>query len=254
MLRVVTTMNRAGWKQTGARMVESFRKHWPADVEFLLYAEDFDPNVSGVTVKALPAWLGEFKARHKDNRAAHGQMPTRYDFRFDAVKFSHKVAAVTDAGLSQDHGVLIWLDADTFTHANVTHEWLASLFPEPSYIAWLDRVNHYPECGFVMYRCSHRSHRMAMEAFRDLYISDQLFRLGQTHDCIALQHLIESMARAGDIEAPVSLSGSGRRASHVLANSPLSSRIDHLKGSRKSVGRTPKSERFLVHDGNPYWS
>lgn len=251
-VRVVTTMNRAGWKETGARMVESFRSMWPADVAFLLYAEGFDPDRDDVEVRALPAWVDDFKRRHADNRVAHGHTPTRYDFRFDAVKFAHKVGAMTDAGLRHDDGVLIWLDADTVTHAPVTHGWLEGLFPAPSYVAWLDRENSFPETGFIMFRCGHRSHRTAMNAYRDIYVSDQLFKLGPTADSFVFQYLIESMARSGDIEAPVSLSGE-RRWSHPFVNGPLGACLDHMKGSRKARGRsdpwdlrTPRSE--------PYWN
>ena len=55
MIRVVTTMNAAGWNQTGGKMVESFRRHWPADVELFVYAEGFSvPAYMGATVRKLP--------------------------------------------------------------------------------------------------------------------------------------------------------------------------------------------------------
>lgn len=258
MIRVVTTMNRAGWKQTGARMIEAFRAQWPADVDLIVYAEDFDISEQpGVVVRRLPKWLTEFKARHNDNNMANGRTPNRYDFRFDAVKFSHKVAAFTDAGLAQDDGVLIWLDADTFTHAPVNAKWLHSLFPEPSYVAWLDRENHYPETGFIMVRCSHRAHVTAMLAYIDLYTSGQLFRLKDQTDSTAFQHLIEGLYRAGEIEAPVSLSGD-RRWSHPFVAGPLGSTMDHMKGeARKRQGhsdrwdtRTQRTERYWQRLGS----
>lgn len=253
VVRVVTTMNRAGWRQTGFRMADSFVERWPRDVELIVYAEDFElPDRPAISLRLLPKWLDEFKARHRNNKSAHGRMPTRYDFRFDCVKFAHKVAAVTDAGLRQDDGLLIWMDADTFTHAPVTHDWLLGLFPEPAYIAWLDRVNHYPETGFYMLRCSHRSHRLAMQSYQEMYTSDQVFRLKETHDCWALRDLIDGMVRSGDIEAPVSLSGDPRW-SHPFVAGPLGACMDHMKGlERKRQGhstafdtRKPRCE--------PYW-
>lgn len=253
MIRVVTTMSRAGWKDTGGRMIQSFRQNWPAEIDLVIYAEGFDVEQGpGVVVRSLPGWMYAFKEKHRDNNMANGRTPSRYDFRFDCVKFAHKVAAITDAGLQQDDGILIWMDADTFTHAPVTHEWINGLFPGPSYIAWLDRVNHYPETGFYMVRCSHRSHRLAMQSYQEMYTSDQVFRLKETHDCWALRDLIEGMVRSGDIEAPVSLSGDPRW-SHPLAAGPLGSCLDHMKGiQRKKQGhsssfdtRRPRSE--------PYW-
>lgn len=252
MIKVVTTMNAAGWNQHGGRMVESFRKQWPQDVELLVYAEGFRvPDYMGVTACDLPAWQVDFKARHKGNRKANGQMPSRYDFRQDAVKFSHKVAALTDAALKQDEGILIWLDADTFTHAPVTHEWLHCLFPAPSYVAWLDRENCYPECGFIMLRCDHHAHVDMMSDYRDLYVSDRVLGMGETHDSFVFQKLIEAAVKNGAIERPISLSGD-RRWSHPFVNGPLGACMDHMKGDRKKRGRSnpwdtrkPRSE--------PYW-
>lgn len=251
-VKVVTTMNAAGWNQTGGKMVESFRKQWPADVELIVYAEGFTvPAYMGATTRKLPVWQGEFKTRHAGNRIANGQTPSRYDYRFDAVKFSHKIGAVVDAGLAQGDGVMIWLDADTFTHAPVSHKWLQDLFPEPSYIAWLDRLNHYPECGFVMYRCGHAAHRKAMEGLRGYYTMDRVLSLPQTHDCWVLQHLVDGMVKAGHIEKPVSLSGDPTW-SHPFVNGPLGACMDHMKGDRKKRGRSSKWDT-RVRRTEPYW-
>lgn len=253
MIRVVTTMNENGWNESGERMLESFRAQWPADIEIVIYAEGFDPpEQPGVMVRRLPAWLDEFKKRHANNIRPNGQtLSRRYDYRFDAVKFSHKVAALTEEGMRQSEGILIWLDADTFTHAPVTKEWLHRLFPAPSYVAWLDRENCYPECGFVMFRCDHRSHRDAMEAYRALYVTDALFRYAEWHDSYIFQQLILGMVRDGSIEPPVSLSGD-RRWSHPFVNGPLGACMDHMKGDRKSRGRSDRRDmRFQRPE--PYW-
>lgn len=232
-------------------MAKSFKERWPSDVELIVYAEGFEPD-EDVTVRRLPGWQGEFKARWQHSRKATGHRPTRYDFRHDAVKFSHKVGALTDAGLSQDDGVLIWLDADTFTHSDVTHDWLAKLFPEPSYVAWLDRDNCYPECGFIMMRCWHRSHQTVMEAYRDIYVSDDVFDLKETHDSFVFQHLIDGFAKSGVIEKPVSLSGDARGWSHPFIAGPLGACLDHAKGDRKKQGRS--SVRDLRRPrSEPYW-
>lgn len=244
-------MNYSGWLQTGKRMVQSFKDQWPADIELIVYAEGFNPGDS-VTVRELPEWQTAFKDRNKNRLRHTGQTATRYDFRFDAVKFSHKVGAVVDAGLSQSEGILIWLDADTFTHSQVTHEWLNGLFPEPSYVAWLDRENCYPECGFIMMRCGHPMHRTIMETYRDLYVTDDVLKMKETHDSFVFQQLILSAVCKKQIEPPVSLSGEARVWSHPFVAGPLGSRLDHMKGDRKRRGkshqwdlRRPRSE--------PYW-
>jgi hypothetical protein len=130
--RVVTTIHAAGWEAYGRRMVISDlgarrsgrRRHLP----LILYAEDFDPDtMPGLEVRRLPAWIDDFKAKSAARRPTTARRPGGYDYIFDAVKFAHKVAALTDAAAQLDDGVLIWLDADTFTHAPVETAWLDSL-------------------------------------------------------------------------------------------------------------------------------
>lgn len=238
---VVTTMNKSGWEETGRRMATSFNQRWPAEaMPLTVYAEDFEPDVP-VEVRQLPDWLAEFKQLHQRNPSAKGMRNGAYDYRFDAVKFAHKVAALTDFGLGLSDGVMIWLDADTFTHADVTVEWLEGLFPEPAYLAWLDRFNSHPECGFVMYRASHSYHHLFMESYRNLYTSGDLFRLEQTNDCAALQHVVLAKMLKGKIAAPVSLSGD-KSWHHPFVNGPLGERLDHLKGLRKQEGRSRRRD------------
>jgi hypothetical protein len=249
---VVTTMNAAGWEETGRRMVKSFLDNWTDEATLTVYAEGFDPGVDGIEVRRLPAWIDAFKEEHRGVAAHNGRRRSDYDYRYDAVKFAHKVAALTDFGLGLTDGVMIWLDADTFTHAPVDGLWLDLLFPEPSYVAWLDRQNSHPECGFVMFRCSHEYHIPFMERFRDIYTSGDLFKLAETHDSFVLQHLVTAKAMSRHIPPPVSLSGAARRTSHPAINGPLGARIDHMKGPRKTNGRSHMRD-LVIPRTEPYW-
>lgn len=249
--QVVTTTNAAGWEQTGRRMAQSFVDQWQTGGKLVIYAEDFEPDVDGCETRRMPSWLADFKAQNENTPAYNGRRGARtYDYRFDAIKFSHKVAALTDFAEPISEGVAIWLDADTFTHAPVTADWLEKLFPPPAYLAWLDRLNSHPECGFMMFRCSHPYHVNFMQAFRNLYTSGQIFKLRETHDSYAMQHLVSAKLMHGKIPPPVSLSGD-TRWHHPFVNGPLGERIDHMKGPRKKEGRSrardlrrPRSEAY----------
>lgn len=251
---VVTTTNEKGWNESGRRMVESFLKNWPiSTMPLTIYAEDFTPpdNI-GIDIRRLPAWLDDFKAKWGKIPAHLGQRHGRYDYRFDAVKFAHKVGALTDFGQDLADGVMIWVDADTFTHARVTPEWLTGLFPEPAYIAWLNRLNSHPECGFVMFRCSHPYHRNFMESLRNLYTTGDLFKLRETHDSFALQHLVTAKVINRKIPPPASLSGDPRWH-HPFVNGPLGACLDHCKGpTRKAAGRS-RQQDLRVPRSEPYW-
>jgi hypothetical protein len=231
---VVTTMNAAGWEQHGRRMAESFLARWR--MPLTVYAEDFDPDLP-VEVRRLPEWQAEFKARHSATAAYVGKYRGGYDFRFDLVKFSHKIAALTDFGLSVDDGVMIWLDADTYTHADVDEDWLRGLFPEPAYIAWLDRQGSTLETGFVMFRASHPRHCAFMEKLQEVYVTDKVCAMREWHDAFVIGEIGRRWEALGRFKA-VSLSGGDTRWHHPFVNGPLGSRMDHMKGSRKSDGRS----------------
>jgi hypothetical protein len=248
--RVVTTIHAAGWAAYGEAMVDSVIARWPAEaLPVILYAEGFDPEPRpGLEVR--PCRSGSTisrpgSARHAANT---GHRPGGYDYRFDAVKFAHKVAALTDAALGLTDETLIWLDADTFTHADVDAAWLDGLFPGSGYLAWLDRNHTHPECGFVMFRCGHPYHRRFMERFRDLYINGEVFSLRETHDSYVLQHLVLAKVANAKIEAPVSLSGWARRTAHPFCNGPWASgsTTRRARASRCPARRTATSSSLAA--------
>jgi hypothetical protein len=248
---VVTTCNAAGWQEYGRRMAESFDQFWPTNIPLYLYAEDFQPDHDRPIRRTLPIWLAEFKARHAEHPYAHGMIDGKYDFRFDCVRFAHKVAAVTDAASKLDTDVVIWADADIVTHAPVNTRWLKSLFPPGPYIAWLDRYRHYPECGFYMLRTTHPAHRTTMARWQHLYESDAVFGLVQTHDSYVLQQVIREAEREGLVTAH-SLSGEAHQHRHPLINGPLGKCLDHLKGRRKVLGRSPSTD-LMTPRLEEYW-
>lgn len=234
----VTTMSAAGYEAYGVRMLSSFLLRWPAEVKPLaVYAEGFSTHAEGLELRALPAWLDAFKSHNAGNSDARGMARGVYDFKRDAIKFSHKVAAITDAAERVDDGILIWLDADTFTHAEVTVEWLESLLPSEFALGWLSRIGMYPETGFLMFNLGHPGARELLRRFRAIYETDELFALPETHDAYVLQHLVSDMFQ----DLPwASLSGDAAQTSHPMARGPLAACLDHRKGPRKPLDHSPE--------------
>lgn len=219
----VSTFNTHGLDLYGRRMMESFRRHWPESVELRVYSEGWH---GGIDLPTASGWLAAFKARHAHRRFR--------DFRWDAVRFAHKVAALCHAAQNTDADVLIWLDGDIYTHSDVTVADLERLAPAGNeWIAWLDRASMYPECGFYMLNCRHPRHVEMIERFEAMYSEDDLFALAEFHDSYVLQEVVKA-AGVGT----KSLSGSGRATSHPLVNGPVGAFCDHLKGHRKVEGRS----------------
>lgn len=230
---VVTTFADRHWESHAKRCVETLVLFWKG-ISIRFFRDDQLENQSD--------WLSEFKQRHR-------QRPTD-NYRFDAVRFSHKVAAIEAAFRLGTADVLVWIDADCVTHEPVDAEWLNGLIGSADF-ALLKRDNKYPECGFMMLRRNERG----AEFLRNLvwlYRTDELFELAEWHDSWAIDHVQQWMERNGNLTV-ASLSGDGARTSHPLVNGPVGSRLDHCKGDRKRTGKSRPSDLKLKRT-EAYWN
>jgi hypothetical protein len=231
-------------------MARTFCRHWPSDVRLRVYAEGFDPSgdlpVDVEDLDIAAPWLKPWKAeRSKEQRGNGGG---RYNFRLDAVKFAHKVAAI-GAAANEVVDVLIWLDADIVTHSPVTVDWLDGLLPAAADLAWLDRVGKYPECGFLMFRLP--AMQPIIGEIIAAYWSGAIFRYPQTHDSYVIQQFVEAGVRRQEIKV-ASLSGDARDWHHPMVAGPLGSRFDHLKGARKELGKSKPAD-LRTRRSESYW-
>ena len=227
---VVTTYADRHWEVYGRRFVSSFTKFW-SGVDLLILKDQDLENES--------AWFSGFKRRHASRSTEN--------YRMDAVRFAHKVAAIELAYLKAETDALVWMDADCVTHAAVDENWLAELIGDAEF-AYLKRKNKYPECGFMMFRVgSIRIHQL-MERLCDLYRTDKLFELKEWHDSYAIDYC---RAIVTGLRCK-SLSGNAEETGHPLVNGPLGARLDHLKGKRKAEGRSRKSD-LKVNRTEEYW-
>lgn len=245
MTLAVSTCHLEGWKKYGRRMADTWTLNWPVPLAF--YGEGFDPSDEDF-IRRVPdlnsvAWLQEFKRKYPYKPKG------AYNYRFDAARFAHKVAAVLEAApMATEH--LIWVDADTVTHTPVPMEIIETLLPRgDEYIAWLDRKGKYPECGFFILNCQHPRHREFLTALRAAYVTGSLFKMAEWHDSFVVQQLVEGMGLKTR-----SLSGkAGFNTSHPFINGPLGAYMDHMKGPRKQAGRSSGRDLKVERTEN-YWS
>jgi hypothetical protein len=250
--QAITTCNGQQWAQYGRTMVTTFCRFWPSDVPLRVYAEGFagDQNdqVEFVDFHEACPWFNPWAA--KQGPQAHGMTPYGHSFKMDCIRFAHKPAVIAAAAKACEADVLIWLDADIVTHNLVTLDWLDSLLPVDADMAWLDRSRRYPECGFMMFRLPGAAR--LIKTIRQNYKTGVIFKLPEWHDSYVIQNVVQGAVQRGEIKV-ASLSGKGRDHHHVLPNSPLGDRLDHLKGKRKAIGRTPATER-VIGERIGYWA
>lgn len=253
---VVTTCNLAGYQTYGRRMIRSLEAHWPREVPIYAYNEGFEGEIISDRIihrdlLTTSQGLAAFKARHADNPAAHGKdaPPTwRFDFNLktlkfrirrkppqqflrDAVRFSHKSFAIFEAARNCQHDLLIWLDADTCTFADISMETLQALVPENCLAGYLWRPRH-SECGLVAYNLRHPAIKDFLKDFERMYTEDTLFDEKQWHDSY-LFDLIRKKYQRGGCQMHDIGGGVGRTGGDVFAKSWLSQYIVHAKGTRK---------------------
>ena len=253
--QMVTTVHHSGYELYGKKMIDSFLKHWPESQSLVVYTEGYSlapehQNNSRIISRDLLASSPEcvdFKNRHRDNPRANGYVEPRRqdpDFKYDAVRFCHKVFALYHAYKNRQPDVdsIIWIDADTVTHAPVPEHFLESNFPlNPNTgIYYLGRIEQYTECGWVVYNCKNQYMDDFWERFANQYRKDKLFNQTEWHDSYIFDVVRQTMESIGMINSSIT---PGYVKGHPFIDSFLGEYMDHLKGpKRKVTGRSAKHE------------
>jgi hypothetical protein len=282
-IAAVTTCNQLGYERYGHRMIEAFERHWPKDIPLYFYIEQFLPVVASERISLIDLLdacpdLVAFKERHRHNSRANGQSPetTRVihvrkkkrenslipkikvcrlprgrGYRWDAVRFSHKMFAIFDAAERCKADVLYWIDADVFTFSDIPLGFLESLMPENCLVSFLKRA-YCSECGFVGYNLRHPAIGTFLSEFRSMYTMDKFLREKEFHDSWLFDVLRKRFERKGFLTHDIS-GGLGAGIGHIFINSVLGKYMDHAKGGRWANGSS--SARDLVTSREElYWT
>lgn len=268
---IITTFHAAGLAQYGQTMIDSFDKHWPGSVPLVVYAEDCRPQIPSARVRLLDLMqcspdLQQFKQRHANDPVANGMIArdTRVpfadnQFKWDAVRFSHKVFAVIHACQTLDTDWVIWLDADTKTFESVPNSFLDEICDPAAMACYLGRREKYhSECGWVAYNRRHPDLRSFMDRWRDLYMTGDLFRLREYHDSFVFDVLRKDFqATRGTRFSNISPELPGKGPGHPFIASRLGEYMDHMKGTkRKSLGHSLPDDfdrNQGLNSDLPYW-
>lgn len=258
-LAVVTSCSAEGWLVYGRRFVETYVKHWPAEIPLYVVSEDVLPPLMGAThLHLMGSEAASAFLKRNDNPRTRGRVrkssdagwtPNKisagYNFRYDAFRFCKKVFAIDYVARRwTSGGKLFWVDMDVVTFADVPTSLLHRLLPADKALSCLDRGQYHSECGFVGYNLDHPQGMPFIAAFAELYASDEVFKLQEWHDSWVFDWLRRKM------NVPTfAIPHQSRR--HPFVNSELGRHMDHLKGARKAGG-TPSREVVTNRDVG-YW-
>jgi hypothetical protein len=251
-IAVITSFSQRLYESYAWRFLESFERFWPKDVKLYVYTEDCIPRTVGEVRNLLQCCpeLVAFKQAHAQ-RTIDASGAAKKGFRFDAIRFAHKVFAILHGTRNVNADKAFWIDADVVTFSPIPHTFLDSCLPDDCYTACLKRDNSYSECGFVGYNLRHPIHEEFMKAWEELYTSGRLFELSEWHDSYVYDHIRRNFETQGKLRSH-DLSGAHAGAAHPFVNCDLGRYMDHLKGRRKLSGKSRPSDLSVARP-EEYW-
>lgn len=262
---VVTTFNDKGRAKYGQNMINSFCQNWPTEVTLHVYPELCNPAISNheqVTLKRLEEVEGlmAFKEKWKDVPKANGDVsddPVRSKrkdagkgFKWDAVRFAHKIYAILHCAKETDADILIWMDADTVCHSPITMEEIQRLIPADKDLCFLGRKGKYSECGLYSMNLRSKAIQVFLERMQWMYddAENGMFQQEEWHDSFIFD-IVRKHTILNELDWSSHLiTGEG----HPLINSDWGAYLDHLKGDRKTQGRSPNKD-LKIKRTEAYW-
>jgi hypothetical protein len=263
---VVTTFHEQGLRKYGQRMIDSYMKTWPKEIPLYLYPEDCNPKISEyhnriclhdlhTTVPDLVNFKNKWRKVPKANGDISGErqatrIDSRKEFKWDAVRFSHKVYSIFHAAKNTDADILLWMDADMICHSPITVETIEKLIPLEADICYLDRKPKWPECGLYSINLRSEQGRKFLKEFQRMYddAENGIFKMDEWHDSFVFYEVIKSMNLNLVNWSKGLIKGEG----HPLINSEWGAYLDHLKGDRKDQGKSKKTDLVKLRT-EQYW-
>lgn len=275
-IEVVTTFHKEGMDTYGQRFLDSFALNVGNDIKLTVYAEDCNPiNPDSTQITIVPAdvltKLTSFKQKWKDVPKANGicpfpeRRPRDYhkEFKWHAVRFANKVYAVFHACQTSDADWVVWMDADTFVHSDITADEFKNLLDPKYWITYVGRgqgSQTWPECGFYGINKQDKAAMHFLTEFERMYddAENGIFLLDEWHDSFVFGYILDSMKKkypnsydysTGIYNKTAKTGGGG----HPLINCILGKWFDHMKGGRKDSGHSNKKD-LMTARSEKYWN
>ena len=240
-------------------MLDAVVDKWkPDDFKLLVYLEDYSveeaqqlPQAEFITYRFLEDIQArtDFIERNKDKNGNFAEAP--YNYRMDALRFCHKVYALSDAMftlLDEEYtDWLVWLDADTITKKMFKAEDAAKIMLPEVDIVHLGRIDiDYSETGFIAFNMGYHNACSLLVDLRGAYDTDEVFGYREWTDAFIFTRLLKIYEAHG---AKVRNLSEGVRGLSVFDNCMLDEYFVHNKGNLKFDVAAVKEKTYKVsHD------
>ena len=238
-LEVATTYNKQYYDLIGKRMVESFVRHWPKHIKLHIYWQEAEPEILQDNLvyhelyqvqPQLKSWVDQ----HTD-RKFHGWREDRSKFvwKNDGVKFSHKVFAQTHRIRNSEADILLYSDADTLYHEAPDLDYLSEICPADSLCTFFDRPKFRDETGFYMHNPQHPKAKQWADRLEEIYLSGEVwtYEKDRAADQYTMAHGRDSFKDCRQTDLMTYHEGVDPK--DPVPTSPLNKFLKHLKGEKK---------------------
>jgi len=274
-LSVVTTFHKAGYDLYGKRMIQTFLENWPSSVNLYVFAENCcvdeqAPNLKVFNLHQASPELVRFKEKWRDAPKANGDVSNdpirsrRKDsgkgFKWNAIRFAHKVYSIFACANMCDSEWLMWMDADTICHSPINEENLKYMLPNNQDLCYLGRRGKYSECGLYAMKLSSPATLNFLKEFQRVYDQAEqgIFQMAEWHDSFVFDEVKKTIPGLKQHDWAANLHdlrprpGMSTGEGHPLINSQWGAWLDHLKGGRKNTGMSHRDD-LKVPRTEPYW-
>jgi len=246
-IRFVTSFSADGFHQYARNMLESVKTNWnPDELMLTAYYHDFPeelvaelpkaPNIEYRNLNLLPNMLAYRERMENHNGIVNGI----YNWRMDAVKWCHKVYALSDYALElsekeADAGWLCWLDADTVTTSPLTRAKMLDILDSKAEIAHLGRTDvDYSETSFIGLNLSFATPIYLIADLRGCYDIGEVTSYREWHDGFIFERLLKIYIAHGMNVQNLTPNVKGLAA---FKESALSQYMIHFKGALKTESK-----------------
>jgi hypothetical protein len=149
--------------------------------------------------------------------------------------------------------VLFWMDADMVCHTRLNEAFLVLQMPADVGLAYLGREKKFSECGLYGMNLNNPVTRLWLKEFQLAYDSGRLMTMAEWNDCWVFDETRKEVQAAHPEWKVLNWSaGLIKGEGHPLINTAWGAYLDHLKGNRKTTGRSLGSD--LIRPRNEsYW-
>jgi hypothetical protein len=245
---ILTSFNEKYWNEVAKSTIELLDKNWPDNQKIFLYHElnsiptniNFSNRVIWKDLYTESPDIVSFSEKWKNEPRANGFDGT--NFKFNAVKFSHKTFAIWNCYKAIESGYLIWLDCDACLFKEIDKNFLNQILPTQEVVSYLGRKGKYSECGFLAFNLDHPLTRKFLKEWEDLFLSGEFINLQETHDSFTFDHL---RLKWNNPELFKDLNKNSTTDKNPFGNSLLGSHFIHAKGA----GKESKLGKFISKKG-----